>query len=419
LELHALAIKLREPEPGVDWNAVSRWERGVNQPGTYYTRLLCLLFDLPAPELGLAPAPEPPVSYAALDRLLAGWGLNEVQRREFLRVMAAVVGDTTLAPLSTALPAEAWERLAGTLRRPSRIDTATLADLEKVTVTLERSERDVRPRSLLGPTLGHLETLTNLLKENPPTAARRHLASLLGETAGVAGWLLWDLGANDSASAYVRTALEAAREAEDAALGAYLIGTASVVENRRENPDGRISRLLEHHFGFSRADASPSTRAYLAMLEAKARARTGKGDRTLRAIDEALAAMTSHDDDADRRRPRVTFYDSRRLAGEQGICLIRLKRSVDARAALEPALAALTPDQVKTRPGLMTALAATYVADGEVEEACRIGTEALSMAAEMEIEPSRQDVLELREQLTPWQNASVVRQLDEQLATAN
>jgi len=37
----------------------------------------------------------------------------------------------------------------------------------------------------------------------------------------------------------------------------------------------------------------------------------------------------------------------------------------------------------------------------------------------MEIEPSRQDVLELREQLTPWQNASVVRQLDEQLATAN
>jgi transcriptional regulator with XRE-family HTH domain len=418
LELHALAIRLGEPEPGVDSNTVSRWERGVIRPSPYYTRLLCLLCNLPAAELGLVEEPEPPASYTSLDRLLSGWGLDEMQRREFLRVMAAVVGGSALAPLSTSLPAEAWERLAKTLQRPGRIDDATLADLEQVTIALEQLERDVRPRSLLGPTLGHLETLTHLLRENPPTEAQRQIASMLGETAGVAGWLLWDLGANDQASAYVRTALEAAREADDAPLGAYLIGTASVVENRRENPDGRVARLMERHFGFSRSDASPTTQAYLAMLEAKARARSGKGDRSLRAIEEATVSMVSRDD-PEWHRPRVTFYDSVRLAGEQGLCLARLKRSADARGVLEPALAALAPDQVKTRPGLMAALAVTYLHDGEFEEACRVGGQALSMAAELEIEPSRQDVMELREQLTPWDRTPAVRELDEQLAMTN
>jgi hypothetical protein len=61
-----------EPEPGVDWNTVSRWERGVTRPYPYYTRLLCLLFDVSAAELGLVEEPQLPVSYAALDRLLSG-----------------------------------------------------------------------------------------------------------------------------------------------------------------------------------------------------------------------------------------------------------------------------------------------------------------------------------------------------------
>jgi tetratricopeptide (TPR) repeat protein len=328
--------------------------------------------------------------------------------------MSTVVGGSALATLSTALPAEAWERLTQTLRKPSRIDAATLVDLEHVTFALERLERNVRPRSLLGPTLGHLETLTNLLKDNPLPGAQCHIASLLGETAGVAAWLLWDLGAPDSASAYVRTALEATREANDVALGAYLIGTASVVENPRENPAARLVRLMERHYQFSRASASPSTRAYLAMLEAKARARTGNSDRSLRAMDEAAAAMASPED-PEQRRPRVAFYDSVRLAGEHGICLARLRRSDDARKVLEPALAALTPDQVKTRPGLMTALAAACVPAGEIEEACLIGMTAFALAMEMEIEPSRQDVLELREQLSPWERTPAVQHLDELL----
>jgi tetratricopeptide (TPR) repeat protein len=355
-----------------------------------------------------------PVSYAAVDRLLSGWGLNQVQRREFLRVMAGVIGDAALAPLSGAMPGEAWERLALAFRRPRHIDLETLANLEQITTTLGRLERDVRPRSLLGPTLGHLETMTNLLKDNLPSTAQQQVASLVGETAGLAGWLLWDLGANDAATAYVRTALEAARQAPDAPLGAYLIGTASVVENPRENPDRRIRRLMERHFGFPRATASPATRAYLAMLSAKAQARMGRETPALRAIEEAAAAM-SRADDVELRRPRVAFYDSVRLAGEQGICLSRLGRSEEARAVLQTALTSLTPDQVKTRPGLMTALASTYIRQGQIEEACRIGGEALAMASEMQIEPSRQDVLELREQLAPWEDNPAVRQLDESL----
>jgi transcriptional regulator with XRE-family HTH domain len=47
------AIELGEPEPGVDRNTVSRWERGIRHPRPRYVRLLCHLFGLPTDRLGL------------------------------------------------------------------------------------------------------------------------------------------------------------------------------------------------------------------------------------------------------------------------------------------------------------------------------------------------------------------------------
>jgi transcriptional regulator with XRE-family HTH domain len=55
--LHQVAEKLGQPEPGVDANAVSRWERGVIRPSRRYALLLCLLFRLPPDRLGLVPTP--------------------------------------------------------------------------------------------------------------------------------------------------------------------------------------------------------------------------------------------------------------------------------------------------------------------------------------------------------------------------
>jgi hypothetical protein len=336
--------------------------------------------------------------------------LEDVNRRHFLGAMAGFVGLTGARQPDP----EPWERLAHVLQHPKRIDDATVHQLERMTVTLEQLEATVSPGALLGPVRGHFEALVELVRGVPVSDMQRRVVALASETAGIAGWLLWDLGDTGGAKEYTRAGLQAAFEAGDAALGAYLVGAASVVENRREHPGGRIDQLLAKPFGFSRDRATPATRAYLAMLEAKARARTLDEVDCLRAIDEADKAIDAAGSLAE-IRPRVPFYDRVRLAGEQGLCLSRLGKSEEARRVLEDALSSLSASQQKTRPGLMTALAATHVADGNVEEACVIGSAAWEMAVRMGVEPNRQDVIELREQLNPWKNASSVKQLDEQL----
>src|SRR5436309_5716678 len=49
---HQAAAQRGLPEPGIDANQVSRWERG-SKPHLYHGYLLCLAFGLPPSQLGL------------------------------------------------------------------------------------------------------------------------------------------------------------------------------------------------------------------------------------------------------------------------------------------------------------------------------------------------------------------------------
>ncbi len=53
LELCKVAHGRGEPMPGVNGHMVNRWERGVRRPSPHYVRLLCLLYDKTADDLGL------------------------------------------------------------------------------------------------------------------------------------------------------------------------------------------------------------------------------------------------------------------------------------------------------------------------------------------------------------------------------
>jgi hypothetical protein len=74
---------------------------------------------------------------------------------------------------------------------------------------------------------------------------------------------------------------------------------------------------------------------------------------------------------------------------------------------------------VKTRPRLLAALATAHVREGNVDEACRIGADALVLAGRQQVAPNLQDVRRLRLDLEPWRDTQAVRELDEQLATVS
>jgi hypothetical protein len=336
-----------------------------------------------------------------------------MQRRAFMQHFAAAAGFAV-----TSVAIEPWERLSAALRQPGRLDREIVSELEHVTVTLEGLESQVSPKALLGPVVGHLDTVASLLKGSPGPSRRQQLCSIAGETAGLAGWLTWDLEDRKAAGAYFRTGIQAAQEADDRALGAYLVGSSCVQPAYRERPTARLRRLQGQTHGFARADATPSTQAWLVTLEAEAHALMGDERATLRAMDEAEAIMGRLADEDTSRRPRVAFFNRAYLTGERGVALARLDKPEDAQEVLASALASLDPEAMKTRPRLLTALATAHVRQGNIEEACQLGTDALGLATQQEVGPNLQDVRKLRIELEPWRDSGPVRTLDDRLALA-
>jgi ATP/maltotriose-dependent transcriptional regulator MalT len=105
------------------------------------------------------------------------------------------------------------------------------------------------------------------------------------------------------------------------------------------------------------------------------------------------------------------------FAGERGVCLTRLGRPTEAETELRSALAALDNSREKSRTRLLATLGAVHVQTGEIEEACRLGSEALESAVGMAVQPNLHDVLSLRGLLQPWSDTADVRALDDRLAT--
>jgi tetratricopeptide (TPR) repeat protein len=186
----------------------------------------------------------------------------------------------------------------------------------------------------------------------------------------------------------------------------------------RERPQARLRRLQGQTFGFQTFDANPSTRAWLITLEAEAHALAGNERAALIALDAADTAMASAAEEDNSRRPRAAFFSPARLIGERGVALARLQRPQAAQHVLESALASLDPEVIKTRPRLMAALATAHVRQGNIDEACRLGSEALDLAARQQVAPNLQDVRRLRMELEPWRKTRAVRELDDQLALA-
>lgn len=405
---------------GVDVTTVRRWERGQRRPRPRQIEALCSSLNTSAAALGLTGS-----SDELDDVLLILEGLDPLRRRDFLK---ALLG--TMAPLAAVPNAEAWLRLGSAIQRPDRVDPGTIAQLEEVTIHLEELEPQFSPNALMGLVLGHYDTLREMIRHANGSTSKAELYSLAGETAAVAGWLLWDLDQMDAASSFFMEGLEAAREVGDLALGAYLLGCRAVQPTFRERPEVRLRQLDGRTFGFSVRHGSPETRSWLATLAADSHAMAGSPDKARRALDQAQKAMAEPRGAAP-PKPRRVFFDEARLAGEVGVCMARLamvptvsrrqrtRFTAEGRGVLESALRDLQSTQIKTKPRLMTALGTTYVADGEVEEACRIGHEVLDLGALVrDVEPNAQDVVRLRRQLEPWRDHPAVRHLNDRLHAA-
>jgi tetratricopeptide (TPR) repeat protein len=424
---------------GITAHMVGTWERGNKKPSPLYREKLCVLYSECAERLGLIdavphvdPVPllqTPGQLFRSPGQLPAGGaddtislddaGLeaqdSEMRRRTFLRRLAGATGVALLSPPLGLQGSEPWERLALALYRPTSVDATTARDLELITANYTRLTESVTSGSLIAPVLEHLRTITDLLRSPQPAQIRRRLFVAAADAAQLAGRLLFGTNQLDDAQTYYSVALDAAREAGDHALAAYVIGTMSFIPARGRKPDKALQLVQEAQANAT--ERAPATlRSWLSALEAEHHASLGNAGSTRAALDRAERAA----DQAEREAPPawIDYFDRGRLAGFVGICHVRLDRPREGRAALDEALRALPSSSVKHRSVLLTDMATAMVKQGELDEGCHLAAESLRLAATMKAVSAMKRLRDFHAQLAPWGSTAQVRQFDEQLRVA-
>jgi len=301
------------------------------------------------------------------------------------------------------------------LSQRTHVDPETVGHLERTTIALENLEpTQVGSRALIGPVVGHLNQISQLLRGSLRPDLRSRLCSIAGEAAGMAGWLHWNLGDSSRAGAYFHSAVQAAREAEDRALGIALVGSAACQSCGPNEPQTRILKLQGTH-DFGLADATPSNRLWMTAKEADAYALLGRDDECRRALDRAEGILALVEAEGEERRPRYMALNANWLAGEQGASLAKLGRTEEARGLLLSALASLGPGGERDRSWLTLALATTYQKEREPEEAAWMARVAYTRASKINLEPVLALVRELVDDLMTMGDCVAVRELDQEI----
>jgi hypothetical protein len=451
VELRRFAVHHEGREAGVTGNMICKWEKGDKKPSLRYQRLLRALFHrssaelgfidddpttgLPVPGmtgavLGIADSVDPhagnPLAHTAAGNATASQSIVlradgadlhgiPVERRGFLRMMAA--GGVAVVPVGAAVAGATadeapWDRLSAALRQRSPVTPELAEELSQTTAGLFGLEERVPARTLIGRVAGHLATLTQLLEATTRAPVRGQLARAAGETAALAGWLAFDLGDNASALAYYRVAIEAAREADDPALWACVLGYESYQSGGAGRPDQACALLTEAQRRLGQGPHNPMTRSWLAAREAEEQAARGDGRAAMSALGRA---QETFEDAGPTDRVWTGFFDRGRLDGLRMSTYTRLRRPTAAYAAATDALRAAGPAATKKRSLLLSDVAEVQIQRRDIDAACRFAADALAIVAQTDFSPGLSRVQRVRERLAPWQSAQPVRDLDEQL----
>jgi tetratricopeptide (TPR) repeat protein len=375
-ELARLAWVHQGIRAGVNADMVGKWERGEKRPSKFYRRLLCLLYECLAEELGWwEPA-----------------GTSELRR----------VGGLVVPPPGFG---GRWPE------RPLHVSEATVHNLESVTAAYRRMYHTVAAHDLIDDVAQHAQTTAGFWRRTADPELRRSLAAAASEITMLAGRMsFFDLGRPSQAEPYYQDALEAAQDAGDRPMQAVVLGNKSFLPRSRGDFASAL-QLLDQAKRLVPDD--PVVRSWAMALEAMTQAWAQEPTQSLATLEAAETVLDAATPGA--APAWFDYYDRPRLAGFKGQVHIRLAQPETAHAVLEEAMGALDPDAAKQRACYLADRATVCVDEGEVDQACQLGIQALQLLGEVEYETGVQRVRDLRVKLRPWRNHPAVADLTEQL----
>ncbi|WP_244256959.1 hypothetical protein [Kitasatospora cineracea] len=235
-------------------------------------------------------------------------------------------------------------------------------------------------RQSAGQVTDFIERQLNDLQQRPaasPSIAHQR-AMLTAEACELAGYQAVDNGRPQQAQAYYQRALNLTVATGDHAYGAYLtavnLGHLALHCGEAE----LALRWASAALAAAGTAASPATRAAITAVVARANARLQREDEATRLLLEAERLL---DEGGSDEPPWIGYFTHAYLADEAAHCFHDLGRPPTARGQLVDALGGVGTDRVRRRAIDAALLASTWIASGELDQACAVGTEAVEYAA--------------------------------------
>ncbi|MGH3845908.1 MAG: hypothetical protein ACRDS0_31490 [Pseudonocardiaceae bacterium] len=296
-------------------------------------------------------------------------------------------------------------------------DDESATAVHAITTAHRRLDGTTPSAELTEPVLAHLRMATRMQAEIYDPLSARAMAAAVSEVAGLAGWLHWDTHDLGSARRHYRTAVERAQRSGDSLLTVYMLGSlASFVVHEGEASEGLA--LIRHAAKASTGQRPATADAWLAAMEAVAHGTAGNESQTWRALDRAEEAVERIATEEHPPWPWVYPFDTRKIASHRLTCAVRLRRPDIAYATVEDLSLAASGHRKQIALVLLD-LATAHVQTHEVDEALRVATAAVDLAARTQSERVLSRARQFRRTVPVQAPAGLLRDFDNRLRTAN
>ncbi|MFG2147500.1 multiprotein-bridging factor 1 family protein [Streptomyces sp. NPDC048696] len=404
---------------GVDTTTVGRWGRGQGEPQAYIRPKLAARLQVTLAELDELLKPEAPeteylptthkaqgalVRYAASEDDLGTGDLDEMIRREFLRLLTVTGTLAALPVTSDAVPAD--HPLATSATNDVATYTAVNSHLWQI-FALAKTKRTTLPM-----VHSHARAIADSFADVHTEGERQQLCSVVGDLFQLAGEIHFDSNNYTDAAHCYTLAASAGREARNPDLSACALTRHAFVSIYEQRPSDAASLLAAAAKVASQGDSRLSTRHWVAAVQAEVFASLGDLNACKRALDHAEEVHTLS---GPIQNGGWLRFDGSRLAEERGTCYVRLGRLDLAELALADALG--QPMSMRRRGSVLADLATLGVQRRDIDQLVSYASQALDLASQTKSGYIARKLEGLQGQLQPLLSDRRVSELNAQIST--
>ncbi|MCX0271673.1 hypothetical protein NLM24_13330 [Nocardia zapadnayensis] len=232
--------------------------------------------------------------------------------------------------------------------------------------------------------VGQLAEVNEMLRERQPVRVEKRLWGVLAQLAETAATMSWDSGQQATAQQYYALAARAASHADDPAFCGFALAGMARQLLGLDGDAGAADALELVRLARDRGAGAltPTVEAMLYTREAWAMSKLERPSGFRRACEKAKERFAASQTATDPFW--VHYFDSAELAGTIGGRLLDMSRrkpvfAGEAAEHIELAVQSRRPDRIRSTALDRLGLAEARVIQGEMEEACRVGHDALDV----------------------------------------